>query len=123
MNMHQFDDAELYALELSLWQTETRFDRSPMERTFAADFFEIGRSGRIWTREDCLSAVRHSITIELQLPDFAVRVISPGTVLVTYVSRTTTDGIQVTSLRASLWTKSEYGWRLRFHQGTPAAQE
>jgi hypothetical protein len=26
------------------------------------------------------------------------------------------------TLRSSLWSSSEVGWQLRFHQGTPAAE-
>ncbi len=41
------DDIEtLTRLEESLWRAETRYDPVLMDRIFADDFFEFGRSGR-----------------------------------------------------------------------------
>ena len=38
----------LQCLEEELWREETRFDVSRMEEVIAEDFFEFGRSGRIY---------------------------------------------------------------------------
>jgi hypothetical protein len=53
------DSEQLRELEESLWQQEYRFNRSYMEATLAPDFFEFGRSGRVYERDDTL-------TIEMQ---------------------------------------------------------
>jgi hypothetical protein len=90
-----------------------------MERTFAAGFFEIGRSGRLWSRSDCQAAEAHPINIELPLPEFAVHAVTDDAVLVTYISRTVTDGVPLNSRRCSLWSHTREGWQLRFHLGTP----
>ena len=43
---------QLRCLEESLWRAETRFDRDHMNEVLAPDFFELGRSGRVYGRED-----------------------------------------------------------------------
>ena len=117
--LRQADREALERLEVSLWQAETRFDRAYMERVLAEDFHEFGRSGRVYTREETLAVPDEgSIEIRLPLPDFRVQPISADVVLVTYVSEVTYEGVTEVGNRSSLWSRSEDGWRLRFHQGT-----
>jgi hypothetical protein len=40
----------LERLEEELWREATRFDRARMNDVFADDFFEFGRSGRVYGR-------------------------------------------------------------------------
>jgi hypothetical protein len=43
---------QLRPLEESLWRAQTRFNREYMDNIFSPDFFEFGRSGRVYyTRE------------------------------------------------------------------------
>ena len=109
----------LRSLEESLWRAETRFDRVLMESTFASDFYEIGRSGRIHSRQACLEAARQPIDALLPLPNFAVRILSPDVVQVTYSSHVRYDGILEEGQRSSIWSRDGERWLLRFHQGTP----
>jgi len=46
MDTHR--EAEFRDLEESMWRAETRFDRGYVERLLHPDFFEFGRSGRVW---------------------------------------------------------------------------
>ena len=58
MIQHSLDDkdfAKLKQLEASLWIAKTRFDNDYMEQILAPDFFEFGRSGKIYQREETLS--------------------------------------------------------------------
>ncbi len=118
MELSNIDYQELQKLEESLWVAETRFDRAYMERVLAPDFFEFGRSGRMYTREKSLSAPAQTINAKLPLRDFAVHLIAPDVALVTYVSEVMYETVELAN-RSSLWTKGEKGWQLRFHQGTP----
>jgi hypothetical protein len=118
MTISERDMEELRALEESLWRAETRFDRAYMEKVLAADFFEFGRSGRSYTREETLSAAGHEINAHLPLRDFRVTAVREGVALVTYTSEVTYDTLQ-TGNRSSLWVKTPAGWQLKFHQGTP----
>ncbi|MFT5196833.1 MAG: hypothetical protein ACI85U_003872 [Candidatus Promineifilaceae bacterium] len=116
---------ELYELEESLWRAEDRFSREKMEPIFATDFFEFGRSGRIYTREQTLSHEGGDIPIELPLINFQVRWLAENIVQTTYISRVHFgDGVEVeVGNRSSIWTHINGYWEIRFHQGTPVFNE
>jgi hypothetical protein len=111
-------EAELRRLEESLWRAPTRFDRSYMDEILAPEFFEFGRSGRVWSREDVLSSPRRPLNAQLPLPDFTVQMVSDDVALVTYQSRVDSDEVELGN-RSSLWRSTDRGWKLIFHQGTP----
>lgn len=116
------EDVETLArAEESLWRAKTRYDRDLMDRTFAPDFFEFGRSGRAYGREEMLFDHDPKATIDAVLPlqEFEARAIAPNVALVTYVSEVAYGGQVERGRRSSLWTLGPQGWELRFHQGTP----
>jgi hypothetical protein len=113
------DKQLLQRLEEELWLEETRFDIPYMERLFAEDFFEVGRSGRIYRREDILSVPRQPIDAVIPLPDFDARLLTEDIAQVTYNSKVTYDGVVEKGRRSSIWFWTSSGWVLRFHQGTP----
>jgi hypothetical protein len=118
--MMKLDNAakkELYELEKSLWRPETRFDKGYMNGLLTEDFFEFGRSGRTYRREEILSALMQEIDIDLPLKDFQIHRVADDVVLVTYVSEVQYDELEVGN-RSSLWVRKDGGWKLRFHQGT-----
>jgi len=118
-SLNRKDKETLRRLEEDLWREETRFDMTYMERLIAPDFFEIGRSGRMYRRADTLSMPRGPIRSVLPLPDFQVRLLAENVAQVTYNSAVTYDGIVERGRRSSIWTRGSDGWTLRFHQGTP----
>ena len=105
-------------LEESLWRAETRFDRAYIDGVLAPNFFEFGRSGRRYTREDTLSAGACEIHAKLPLEDLEIIFIRPDTALVTYISEVQYAVLERAN-RCSVWIKEANGWRLHFHQGTP----
>ena len=110
---------QLRQLEESLWRAQTRFDRGYMDKILAPDFFEFGRSGRVYLREDILAVpVQEIAAVLLPLPKFEVRLIDTNVALVTYVSEVCYGNIKELANRSSLWTRYSTGWRIRFHQGT-----
>ena len=119
-NISDDDLLQLRLLEESLWRSETRFSHEYMTETLAADFFEFGRSGRIYTRNDILNSPAKPIAADLPLRDFEARLITADVVLVSYVSGVTYDGVKELANRSSLWSRTPRGWQIRFHQGTPA---
>jgi hypothetical protein len=119
MEISETDRAVLQALEEELWREETRFDPQRMEEVIAEDFFEFGRSGRFYRREDTLAVARESIQCVLPLPDFQARLLAPDVAQVTYSSAVTYDGVVFHGWRSSIWTRRGESWVLRFHQGTP----
>jgi hypothetical protein len=122
MRIDNGDVEKLKELEESMWRSETRFDREYMERILSPDFFEFGRSGRIYKRKDTLAAPSQEIGARLPLKDFKVHQISDNVVLVTYVSIIESENVQIGN-RSSIWMKTDEGWKLRFHQGTPVIRD
>lgn len=120
--MNKEDGDNLKNLEESLWRSETRFDDAYMDQLLAPDFFEFGRSGRIYQREDTIGVPPQDIDAKLPLRDFQIHPIDQDTVLATYVSEVIYGEETEVANRSSLWSKSGGAWRLRFHQGTPVTE-
>jgi len=118
MEMDNEDIKRLRELEESMWRPDTRFDKEYMEQTLSPDFFEFGRSGRVYNREDTLTAPSQEIKARLPLKDFSVHEIAEGVALVTYVSIIEGEKVLIGN-RSSIWVKTPNGWKMRFHQGTP----
>ena len=90
-----------------------------MNELIAADFWEFGRSGRVYHRQDTLAIESQPIDAVLPLPDFQVRLLDEHTAQVTYNSAVTYRGAIEYARRSSIWSRTTSGWILRFHQGTP----
>ncbi len=118
MNLNQNDLDELRELEESLWRAETRFDLAFQEKVFAPDFFEFGRSGKIYSRKEIIRTDWQEIRATLPLKNFKVRALDENTVQVTYISEVQYDTLERAN-RSSIWSRTPHGWQLRFHQGTP----
>ncbi|NJK70246.1 MAG: DUF4440 domain-containing protein [Microcoleus sp. SU_5_3] len=61
MEISREDREILERLEEELWREETRFDAQRMNEIIAQDFFEFGRSGRVYQRQDTLASTRKTI--------------------------------------------------------------
>jgi hypothetical protein len=124
--LNESDIATLRHLEEELWIAETRYDAVYMNEIFAPDFFEFGRSGRVWSHAEMLGfRSGPAIDAVLPLPNFAVRELADDVVQVTYNSAVTYDGVVQYARRSSIWSRANTnaGWQLRFHQGTPFTPE
>ncbi|MDO8505130.1 MAG: nuclear transport factor 2 family protein [bacterium] len=117
MQINKEDFNKIKQLEESLWIAKIRFDKEYMNSILSPHFFEFGRSGRIYKREETLSAPFSEINAKLPLRDFKVHSITNDVVLVTYMSEVQYDELEVGN-RSSLWLKTSTGWQLQFHQGT-----
>jgi hypothetical protein len=118
MEISREDLRYLQRLEEDLFRAEVRFDPERMDAILAPDFFEFGRSGRVYRREDILGTPARPFTARLPLADFQARLLDANVAQVTYVSVVTYDGVGEHARRSSIWSRAEDGWRLRFHQGT-----
>jgi hypothetical protein len=105
-------------LEESLWRSETRFDPAYLDRVLSPDFFEFGRSGRVYTRAETLQAPFTEIHCKLPLQNFEVYPLNHDIVLATYISEVLYEEWEFAN-RSSIWMKTMLGWQIRFHQGTP----
>ena len=119
MEISSQDRETLEHLEEQLWREETRFDTQRMNELIADDFFEFGRSGRVYQRQDTFAVTSQTIDAVLPLPEFHVRLLNENTAQVTYNSAVKYDGVVEYARRSSIWSRTISGWILRFHQGTP----
>lgn len=110
---------DLYALERQLWCRETRFDPDLMERIFAPDFHEVGRSGRCYSRDELIFSREEATDIPAVLHDLRAQPVSDDLCLLRYRSEVAYPSGTEWAERSSLWDAASGHWQLRFHQGTP----
>ena len=94
------------------------------ERAIAPDYWEVGASGRRYSREFILRdlyTTQPALASDLGWKswDHAIRRLGPDTFLMTYVLR---QGDRLTR-RSTIWERSGETWRVLFHQGTVVAVE
>ena len=107
------DEERVIALERDLLSADVRSDPAAVAALLHPDWTEIGRSGRLWTRDEMLSVIA-PLTEAVTLDTVAVSRVDASTILL--VGRSVTD--QRSTLRSSLWVRDAGDWRQRFHQGT-----
>lgn len=98
-----------------------RFGRSleDFERATASDFWEVGASGRRYSRAFILGMRANNELVDAdsagwEASGFAVRRVGPDCFLLTY---TLDQGGRLTR-RATIWEKAGETWRILYHQGT-----
>jgi hypothetical protein len=98
--------------------------RADFEKTMAPDYWEVGASGRRYSREFALRTLDENPPVDAAAAgwrswDHGLRRLGPGTYLFTYTL------LQVDRLtrRATIWQKTSEGWRILYHQGTLASPE
>ncbi|WP_295836765.1 DUF4440 domain-containing protein [uncultured Microbacterium sp.] len=108
--------AAAWAAEERLLDPAVRADPGEMERLLAPSFVEVGQSGRRWTREAIVAALREEPGSDPSplIDERESRPVGPDTVLLTYLLRFE-DRV---SRRSSLW-RCDPAPRCLFHQGTP----
>lgn len=107
-------EATLVGLEQALLNQQIRSDAAALQRLLADDFLEFGASGRVWRKMEVIDALLHETFTPRALHDCQVRLLADEVAQVTY----TCVG-QTPTLRSSIWRRSDDGWQMVFHQGTP----
>lgn len=107
------DAEQVVALERSLLTDEVRSDRAAVAALLHPQWQEVGRSGRLWSREEVLDEIGPIAPVSLDVVD--VQEVAPGAQLLLWRALAE-DGRS--TLRSSLWVRSRSGWQQRFHQGT-----
>ena len=113
---------ELRSREPIFHHPELGSSRADFERMTDAAFWEVGATGRRYSREHILDVLqdRHQVASHLSLEDtweasdFACRELGADTYLLTY---TLLQGQRKTR-RATVWRRSRAQWKIVFHQGT-----
>jgi ribonuclease HI len=109
---------EILRHELALLSAEGRNDKAKLGQLIHPDFYEIGRTGRYWEREEVIR-VLHTIPDQIKSVTFdRVVELRPGVV---HVRFRTEDDIGVVH-RSSIWAREGDLWQQLYHQGTPDTQ-
>ena len=103
----------MVALERSLLSDEVRSDPAAAAALLHPDWAEIGRSGRLWTRDAMLASIGPAES-RVALEVLSVDRIDPDTLLLVWRASCADRN----TLRSSLWVRTNGDWRQRFHQGT-----
>ena len=109
---------EVTELELRVLALAAAGDHMGVVEHLHHDFREFGASGRVWNRDSIAEALAPGEELPA-VSDLSARLVAGGAVLVTYRAEGQRAGA---SLRSSLWVRDAQGWRLLFHQGTPAVR-
>jgi hypothetical protein len=96
--------------------------RADFEAMTEPDFWEVGASGRRYSRQYVLDVLeeryRQPVEDDWQTSDFHCREIAADNYLLTY---TLQQGARTTR-RATLWRHTAQGWKIVYHQGTLVAE-
>jgi len=108
-----------------IFHTE-RFGRSlaDFERATAPNFWEVGASGRRYSRDFILQMRSREELVDADAAGwkgsgFGLRRLGPDCYLLTY----TLDQAGRLTRRATIWEKTTEGWRILYHQGTIVTAE
>lgn len=107
------DEERVVALERDLLTDEVRSDPAAVAALLHPDWAEIGRSGRLWSRDEMLAAIG-PLGEQITLDVITVTRIAPEAILLVW--RAVAD--QRATLRSTLWVRHAGDWQARFHQGT-----
>jgi ribonuclease HI len=107
------DEEHVVALERSLLTDDVRSDPAAVAALLHPDWREIGRSGRVWTREAMLAAIG-PVESPVELDVLSVDRLDTDTILLLWRA----SSADRNTLRSSLWVRTNGDWRQRFHQGT-----
>ncbi len=111
--------AELSSREPIFHRPEFGTTRADFEKMTVDDFWEVGASGRRYSRayvldelEKCFSAPH---TDQWECSEFQCRQLSSDIFLLTY---TLLQDRKRLTRRATLWQRTADGWKIVYHQGT-----
>ncbi|GAB3624574.1 ribonuclease HI family protein [Mariniluteicoccus endophyticus] len=101
------------SLEKSLLTDEVRSDRGEVAALLHDDWYEIGASGRLWTRAEMLAEIG-PLAQPVECDVIRCTPLGADEMLLLWRSVSGDDS----ALRTSLWVRVSGNWRQRFHQGT-----
>lgn len=112
---------ELKAREPMFHHPEFGTDREDFEEMIDPEFWEVGASGRRYSREFCIEttleryAGDYEDEYEWETRDFYCRELGDDHYLLTY---TLVDNGSRVTRRSSIWRRTEGRWTIVYHQGT-----
>ena len=115
---------ELHRREPIFHTSECGTTLADFKRTTAPDYWEVGASGRRYSREFILRTLDQNPPVDAasagwQSYDHGLRRLGPDTFLFTYTLRQA----ERLTRRATIWQTTSEGWRALYHQGTTVSAE
>lgn len=115
---------ELLPLEPIFHTSNFGLTRPDFENRMAAHYWEVGASGRRYSREFILEFLAKNPPADAasagwQSSDHALRQLGPHTYLFTY---TLLQGERLTR-RSTIWQKTNQDWHILYHQGTVVSSQ
>ncbi|HLK65385.1 MAG TPA: DUF4440 domain-containing protein [Bryobacteraceae bacterium] len=114
---------ELIRREPIFHRPEFGTSRADYEDMTVSDFWEVGASGRRYSREVVLEELerrrQNPVKDHLEPSDFRCQELAPDLYLLTYTL--VQDGDRTTR-RSTIWRHTDSGWKIVFHQGTIVEQ-
>lgn len=111
--------AELSKREPIFHRPEFGTTRADFEKVTARDFWEVGASGRKYSRPEVLDALEKRYATPHRdvwsACDFECRKLASDVFLLTYTLLQ--DEVRRTR-RATIWQRTPQGWKIAYHQGT-----
>jgi hypothetical protein len=111
--------AELSRREPIFHRPEFGTSRADFERMTTEDYWEVGASGRRYSRNFVLDELEKRFSAPQadvwETRDFQCRKLSEDTYLLTY---TLLQDNQRLTRRSTIWRKTADGWKIVYHQGT-----
>ncbi len=109
----------LRLLEERLLNRRQSADGPALATLLADDFYEIGRSGRVYDKAETMARLSRERDRHQTLSDLQIRFLGPDVALLVYLLPGQDDGA---SWHSSLWQCRDGRWQIQFHQGTPAPE-
>ena len=109
-------------LERNLHRSDVRSDPERLGALLHCDFYEVGASGKIYSRDEVLVEFRDAPPpYEVWAQDFECHEVVEGGALLQYRSAHIGAGSSLSRhvARTSLWQCNQGRWQLRYHHGTP----
>jgi hypothetical protein len=110
---------ELIRREPIFHRPELGTTRADFESMVVEDFWEVGASGRRYSKTYVLDTLekRHAVPHRdvWETKEFHCRQLGPDVYLLTYTL--IEDAVRVTR-RATIWQRTDSGWKIVYHQGT-----
>jgi hypothetical protein len=114
---------ELVAREPLFHRAELGTTRADFDAMTSEDFWEVGASGKCYDREFVWSVLEERYAEgardEWETSEFRCRPLAEDVFLLTYLLRQD----ERRTRRATIWQRDKLGWRIVYHQGTPASAE
>lgn len=110
---------ELANCEPIFHRPELGMTRADLEKMLTDDFWEVGASGRRYSKEFVLDVLETRLVEQKsdiwETSDFYCRKLAPDVFLLTYAL---IQNRERRTLRSSIWQRMAQGWKCVYHQGT-----